>query len=139
MLRLFGCMEQQTKKQQPVQLAVYTRALQAITSLRSVVAQLSRQDRSLADQLRRAASSILLNLAEGYGSSGGNKRLRYTTALGSQREVIAALDSALAWGLLTNTQHQALFASYDHIGAMLYRLLHPNHTSRVSQAQDNLT
>jgi len=116
-------MEQQTKKQ-PVQLEVYTRALAAITSLRSVVAQLARQDRSLADQLRRAASSILLNIAEGYGCSGGNKRLRYTTALGSQREVIAALDSALGWGLVTVEQHRELFVRFNHIGAMLWRLLH---------------
>ena len=37
----------------------------------------------LASQLRRAISSISLNLSEGFGVAGGNGRVRFETALGS--------------------------------------------------------
>lgn len=57
-------------------------------------------DNDLARQLRRAATSVPLNVAEGFGLSGGNKRLRYGTALGSAREVMACFDVAVAMGYL---------------------------------------
>ena len=49
-------------------------ALEAITALRLLVPLVRRVDRSLADQLTRAASSIVLNLAEGVYSDPGNRR-----------------------------------------------------------------
>ena len=57
---------------------------------------IARQDGDLARQLRRAASSIALNVAEGSGVHGGNRRQRYATALGSARETLACFDVAVA-------------------------------------------
>ena len=57
---------------------------------------IARHDRDLARQLRRAATSVPLNVAEGAGSGGGNRRLRYETAQGSAREVSACYDAAEA-------------------------------------------
>jgi four helix bundle protein len=51
----------------------------------------------LARQMRRAASSVVLNIAEGSGSSGGTRRERYRNALGSAREVVACIEVARAW------------------------------------------
>ena len=49
----------------------------------------------LKDQLNRAASSIVLNLAEGYGRSSHDDRLRFFhIAMGSIRESQAILDLA---------------------------------------------
>jgi len=45
----------------------------------------AKHDRSLADQLRSAAQSVTLNLAESAGHHGGNRRLRYESALGRRR------------------------------------------------------
>jgi four helix bundle protein len=57
-----------------------------------------RYDRSLADQLVRAASSVALNIAEPDASDAGNQRARFCTAAGSASEVRAALRLAVAWG-----------------------------------------
>ena len=53
-------------------------------------------DNDLSRQLRRAATSVPLNVAESSGVSGGNRRLRHATALGSAREVMACYDVATA-------------------------------------------
>ncbi|MFK8003949.1 MAG: four helix bundle protein, partial [Polyangiales bacterium] len=68
-----------------------------ISALVPVVASVGRHDRSLRDQLRRAATSIPLHLAEGFGQQGGHKKQRFSTALGSAREVTAILEVARRW------------------------------------------
>jgi four helix bundle protein len=79
-------------------LRIYDVMLRVLGSLGQVLPRVRQHDRDLDRQLRRAASSVLLNLAEGSGSSGGNRRLRYLNALGSARECQAALQAACALG-----------------------------------------
>jgi len=43
-------------------------------------------------------ASMVLNTGEGMGSSGGTRRARYRSALGSARETQAGLDVAAALG-----------------------------------------
>ena len=57
-----------------------------------------RLDPDLARQLRRAATSVPLNLSEGFSLEGGNRSLRYLTALGSARELRACFEVAFAMG-----------------------------------------
>jgi hypothetical protein len=57
-----------------------------------------RRDRDLASQLRRAISSIALNLAEGLGCTGGSARARFETARGSLNEAKTGIQVAVAWG-----------------------------------------
>ncbi len=66
-------------------------SLQLIEALRPIAARVKRKDRSLADQLVRAASSVALNIAEADYSDAGNKRARLFTAAGSANETRAAL------------------------------------------------
>ena len=47
-----------------------------IEALSSVIPAIRQHDASLADQLRRAAQSVALSLAESTGNSRGNRRLR---------------------------------------------------------------
>ena len=55
----------------------------------------------LKDQLLRASSSVVLNIAEGFGSSSrGVKRRHYEIARGSAVECIGALDLAPALGVV---------------------------------------
>jgi len=75
----------------------YEVSIQLVTSLREVVPIIERFDRDLADQMRRAASSVVLNLAEGSRSSKGNKQRHFAIAHGSASEVKAALELARAW------------------------------------------
>src|ERR1700683_510881 len=79
-------------------LRIYDVALKALEAMRPSVAAIEMRDRDLARQMRRAASSVVLNIAEGSGSSGGTRRERYRNALGSAREVVACLEVARAWG-----------------------------------------
>jgi four helix bundle protein len=82
-------------------LRIYPVVLETIQALRSVALQIERRDRDLGRQLRRAASSVSLNLAEGMYSRGALREARYHTALGSAREVLACLETACAWGYLS--------------------------------------
>jgi len=80
-----------------VMLRIYEVAIRVLEGLRPAVAAIEARDRDLARQMRRAASSVVLNIAEGSGSSGGTRRERYRNALGSAREVVACIEVARAW------------------------------------------
>jgi four helix bundle protein len=81
-------------------LRIHDVMLEVIGDMRGVVCEIEARDRELASQLRRAASSVVLNLAEGCGSFGGTRRVRYRTALGSARETWACLPVAEAAGYI---------------------------------------
>ena len=71
----------------------------------------------LKDQLRRAAASIVLNLAEGSGRFGQKDRKRfYHIAFGSLRECQAILDLELA-------KNRQLKDCADRLAAHIYKLI----------------
>lgn len=72
-------------------------AVEMVRQLREPLGHIEAADRDLGRQLRRAAASVVLNMAEGSGSSGGTRRERYRSALGSLREVEWALEVAVAF------------------------------------------
>jgi len=106
-------------------LHVHAVALEAVAALRPIVTQLSRHDPDLSKQLRRAASSIVLNLAEAERSDPGNSRARLHSAAGSAAESRAALGLAAAWGYLEPGHMAGAEALLDRVAAMLFRLTHP--------------
>lgn len=63
----------------------------------------------LVDQLRRAMTSSVLNLAEGNGKQrhGFERRRFFRISMGSITEVAAALDLAFAFGLIDSDEQQA--------------------------------
>ena len=103
-------------------LIAQTVALEAIRRLRPVVEKVQRRDRDLADQLRRAASSVVLNVAEAQGARGGNRRVRFETALGSATEASSALEVAVAWGYVAEAEIVEADAQLDRARALLWRL-----------------
>ena len=100
-------------------------AYSLISALVPVVAAVGRHDRALRDQLRRAGSSIPLNLAEGYGLAGGHEKQRFLTALGSAREVAAILEVARRWEYVSAAVADDALQALDAVTAMTYRLVHP--------------
>jgi len=102
-------------------LRIYTTVLQVLTELRGVTAQIEMHDRDLGRQLRRAATSVALNMQEGSGSSGGTRRERYRSALGSARETGACLDAAMALGYVKSVDAE-LLRRLDHVRAVLAKM-----------------
>ena len=80
-------------------LDIYRVAIQLCRDCVPFIAKIGEHDRNLADQLRRAVTSIALNIAESDGQAGGHRRQGRLTALGSAREVHACLEigEALAY------------------------------------------
>ena len=68
--------------------------------MKAVLGTVARHDRDLARQIRRAACSVVLNIAEGEHSADGHRRERFRTARGSAAEVRAGVDAAVAFGLI---------------------------------------
>jgi four helix bundle protein len=106
-------------------LCVLELALAAIDDLGPLVRRIAEQDRSLADQLRRAAQSMALNLGEAAGSRAGNRRARLESALGSTQESRVALRIAAAWGYVPADAANQADAMLDRVAAMTWRWLHP--------------
>ncbi|MEJ7734124.1 MAG: four helix bundle protein [Polyangiaceae bacterium] len=79
-------------------LEAYDAYLVTLRSIRGEIARIEHRDIDLARQLRRAAASVALNMAEGSGSQGGTRRQRYLSSLGSANEVLACFDVASALG-----------------------------------------
>jgi four helix bundle protein len=99
-------------------------SFEMIEALRSLVPRIKRSDRSLADQLTRAATSVALNIAEGEMSDPGNRKARFFTAAGSANESLAALRAAVAWGYLGGGDAEAASSLLRRIIAMLWKLTH---------------
>jgi four helix bundle protein len=76
----------------------------------------------LGEQLRRALSSVVLNIAEANRSEGGLRLSRFSTAAGSTSESRAALRVAIAWGYVLEGEIEAGEALLDRVAAMLHRL-----------------
>jgi four helix bundle protein len=76
----------------------YSVALDLVRALRPIVDKLKLESRELADQIERAGTSLVLNLAEGRRRAGKDQRRFYVIAQGSASEVKAGLEVAEAWG-----------------------------------------
>jgi four helix bundle protein len=105
-------------------LDVYRVALEFLALATSVIEAMPRGNSHLADQLSRASTSIVLNLAEGVGKfSRPDKRRYYLTARGSAMESAALLDVFLLMKLVDAERHQAGKALVERVVSMLVMLI----------------
>jgi four helix bundle protein len=100
-------------------LRIYSDMLDALRIMRPLATALDRRDPDLARQLRRASSSVALNLAEGSGSFGRVRTARYRTALGSARETMACLQVAEACGYVEAMPRGLLDAMNRVVGTLV--------------------
>ena len=99
----------------------YELAVRAIRELRPLVPPVKRHDAELAKQIVRAANSVTLNLNEGSKRRGEDRLYLYSVAAGSANEVLAALDTADAWGWTSGAAD--VRETYDHMLAILWKLV----------------
>ena len=74
------------------------------------------------DQLRRASSSTVLNVAEACGKTGADRRRFFLIARGSACEAAAALDVLAAFGAVDAKTQRQCHGLCDRLYAMLTRL-----------------
>ncbi|RME78927.1 MAG: four helix bundle protein [Chloroflexi bacterium] len=78
------------------------------------------RDFGLRDQLRRAATSIMLNIAEGYARKTGKEFVRYLyIARASAAEVQSALYVAIDQAYITEEEFNALYHEAEEVSKMI--------------------
>jgi four helix bundle protein len=100
-------------------------SMSLIAELKIIIAKISATDRSLADQIRRSASSTALNISEASRRTGKDRFHSFRIAAGSASETQTALNIALNWGYINQADYQKAASLCDRILAMLWRLTTP--------------
>ena len=104
-------------------LDVYRAAIEFLVLATSLLERFPRGHGPMADQLRRAALSIPLNIAEGYGKRGRDDRARfYDIARGSAHECGAILDASSILQLIDEPTYGRGKTLLHRIVAMLVKL-----------------
>ena len=101
---------------------VYDKARGVVREMVPLLRTIREQDKSLADQMKRAAQSVVLNIAEGRGSDSGNAGARFSTACGSAKEVRAGLNVASDWGYSEGHMATRLDERLDEVCAITWTL-----------------
>ncbi len=106
------------------QLRVYQRSLVAVTECYKVASRFPRDEQfGLAAQLRRAAISVLANIAEGNGRLHRGDYIHHISiARGSVCEIRAHFDVACALKYVTESDVAPAREMLDHVSRMLLRL-----------------
>lgn len=106
-------------------LKVWQRATSYVTSIYLLTASFPQQEKyGLVDQIRRAAISICLNIAEGSGSGSDAEFIRFLRiAQRSAYEVIAALEVSLNLKFLSPEAYIKSLDEVDQLSAMLTGLI----------------
>jgi four helix bundle protein len=102
-------------------LKIYADVIGLIRKLRPIVETIAHRDPDLGRQLRRALTSIPLNIAEGAKQNDGNGRARFLTAMGSTNEVAAVLETSEALGYVDAVGEEVI-DDLDRIARSLNRL-----------------
>ena len=109
-------------------LDVYELAIDFVAQANQVIEGLPRGRGYLADQLQRAALSIVLNIAEGAGKfSGPDKAAFYARARGSAMESAAVLDVCARLELVPATVCGVKKATLRRVVQMLTKLVRAHH------------
>ena len=105
-------------------LEVYQAAIRFVVMANDVVEQLPRGRGYLADQLQRAATSVVLNIAEGAGEFAPKEKARfYRMARSSATESAAVLDVCRNLKLLADERHAAGRDLLLQVVSMLVRMI----------------
>lgn len=102
-------------------LKVYQVARQLVKDIYLLQNEFPKEERyALGDQIRRAATSITANLAEGSGRQSPKEKIRFIEiAFGSMTEVFCELQTACDLNYIKNEQLKALRPQFTEVAKML--------------------
>jgi four helix bundle protein len=103
-------------------LRIYAVVLEVVREVRPVIEAIERRDPDLGRQMRRAASSVALNVSEGMYSRGRNRGARYNSAMGSMRETLSCIEVGVALGYVDDVE-PGLRGRIDHVLGTLFKLV----------------
>ena len=103
---------------------IYDVSLKVVEEVCRLAGRVQQYDKDLARQMRRACSSVPLNMQEGMYSRGGSKIARFHDAMGSARETMACLHVCIASRYVEREAVARILEHIDHVVAGLYRLCH---------------
>ena len=112
-------------KEQITRFDAYDVSVEIAHALKPLLPAIRKCNSRLGRQVVEAASSIALNVAEGWRRLGRDREYHYTVAAGSAAEVGAAIDFAVALGVLDKDAAAPALGFIDRELAMLHRLTHP--------------
>ena len=101
---------------------VYRVAIEMVKSVCRLSRKVQQHDPDLARQMRKACTSVPLNMAEGWHGHAGNRRVRFDTAMTEARETLAAIEVSVAIGYLGQDEVAADLDRLDHIVAVMWKL-----------------
>jgi four helix bundle protein len=105
------------------QLDVYKRSIELLALAVEVAPRVPRGNAELLDQLKRAATSIPLNIAEGAGRITRSDRARFwSIARGSAMESAAVLDTLRVLGVIDEAIHARAIDLLTRIVSMLTKM-----------------
>jgi four helix bundle protein len=122
---LVGAWRVRATPEEIVMFHAQTIAHEFVAAVRPVIAAVKPQDQHLADQLKRAATSASLNLAEGNRRAGRDRVARFRIASAECGEAVDALRLAVAFGHVADDAIADALGLGDRLSAMLWRLTHP--------------
>jgi four helix bundle protein len=103
-------------------LEVYKKSMAFVVGVFNVCVEI--RDREMKDQLKRAALSIPLNIAEGNGRiHAKEKKQFFYTARGSLFECIPLLEICLKTRQIAESKHKELYELSEHVGRLLSGLI----------------
>jgi four helix bundle protein len=97
-------------------------ARSALVAGDALVRKLPRGYGPLADELRRSLLGAYLNLTEAAARDGNDRRQRFRCARAETNEAAAAVEAALALGLVADDEAHAVLTDLDRLASMLTRL-----------------
>jgi len=100
---------------------IHAAGIRLVVTVQTVVQGLPRGNAAMADQIRRASTSVVLNFAEGSSRATKKERRRFfDIARGSVFEVAAALDVCHALHVIDEEAWAEAIQQCDRLSAMLY-------------------
>ena len=109
----------------PGRFIAYELSLEAASQVFQLVEKVKPSAANLADQARRSASSIPLNLAEGNGRVGRDRLHHFRIAHGSAREASSCIELLVAIGAVDRAEGGEVIELLDRVKAITWRLVHP--------------